>query len=520
MGPVLARRLGVPHLDVDLELERRQGRTIRQIFDTEGEHVFRALERDLTVELLQRPGVLSLGGGAPMTPVVAAALANHPVVWLRVEPESAAQRIGRDENRPLLAGPHAAARLRQMLVERGPTYGAVASLAVDTDLADPDAVVEAIAAHVAEVTAGRFNGEVIPVTAEKPYQVRVGSGVSAQLPEALGRRERVALIHPHSLASQAQRSSERVDAEVTLLAVPDGVDAKDVAVLGQIWGTLARQGFTRHDAVVGFGGGSTTDLSGFVAATWMRGIDHVAVPSTLEGMVDAAVGGKTSINLPGGQNQVGAFWEPSAVLCDVDLLATLPADDLRAGMAEMVKHGLVADPRTLRLFEEDAEAMFDPTSPELGEAIARSIRIKTAIASVDLRETPGEGTRVGRELLNYGHTLGNAIEQHAAGALNHGFAVSIGMMFAAHVSEQLGFAPASFVARHRLLLERLGLPTGYGLDAWPVLRALMNHDKKARGSALRLVLLDDVAQPRIVEAPPEDVLTAAYRALADHPNGA
>ncbi|WP_040160588.1 iron-containing alcohol dehydrogenase [Nigerium massiliense] len=511
VGPMLAAKLGLPHHDVDVEVERREGRTIREIFDADGEPAFRALERDATIDLLQTPGVLSLGGGGPLTPQVADALRGHPVVWLRVAPAVAAARIGHDENRPLLAGRDAALRLRSMLSQRAGTYAALASLAVDTDRAGVDAVVDSIAAHVADFTPDAFGGEVIPVNAEKPYEVRVGRGVSFELGRALGRRERVALLHPAPLAEAAGLLVETTDADVTLIEVPDGEDAKRAAVLDAVWHRLDEAGFTRADAVVGLGGGSTTDLAGFVAATWLRGLDFVSIPTTLLAMVDTAIGGKTGINVGRTKNAVGAFWEPIAVLCDTDHLTGDP-DALRGGLAEMAKHGLVADPPTLELLETRTAAMFDPARPELAEGIARSIQVKTAIASADLREATSVGTDVGREVLNYGHTLGLAVERHSG--WGHGQAVSVGLLYAAVLSHRLGHAGAALVGRHRRLLERLGLPTDYDRAAWPELRRLMNRDKKVRASALRFVLLDDVARPRIEVAPDEDDLRDSYEEIA------
>lgn len=513
VGPLLAERLGLPHLDVDLVLEQREGRTIREIFDTDGEPYFRALEREITIELLAAPGVLSLGGGAPMTRAIADALDGHPVVWLRVEPESSAQRIGRDEGRPLLAGQDAVVRLRKMLSERAPTYARLASLAVDTDHASVDSVVDAVAAHVASFEPGRYIGEVIPVTADKPYEVRVGRGVSFELSQALGPRSRVAIIHTASLTREARRLGSTLDSDVVFIEVPAGREAKRPQTLTMAWRRLSRAGLTRDDAVVGFGEGPTIELAGFVAATWLRGIDFVSVPTTLLAMVDTAIGGKTGIDIGSGGDVAGAFWEPAAALCDMDHLTDLGPESLRGGMAEMAKHGFVADPRTLHLLETRTQRMFDPESQELAEAVARSIRIKTSIVSKDLRESRSEGTRVGRELLNYGHTLGRAVERHSG--WGHGEAVSVGIIYAATLSRLLGRSSRAFAERQQTLLERLGLPTRYRGDVWPALRRAMNKDKKTHGTALRFVLLEDVAKPRIEVAPPEDVLRAAYGEVSD-----
>ncbi|WP_040160573.1 3-dehydroquinate synthase [Nigerium massiliense] len=350
----------------------------------------------------------------------------------------------------------------------------------------------------------------IAVHAERPYDVVVGRGVSATLGDHLGAAERVALLHPAVLADRARALAAQLGRRTTLIEVPDAEGAKTAGVLEQCWGRLAEAGFTRSDAVVGLGGGATTDLAGFVAATWLRGVAYVAVPSTVLGMVDAAVGGKTGINVPAGKNLVGAFHEPGAVLCDLDLLDTLPARDLAAGLAEVVKAGFIADPRILDVVEAGPQAVLDPRSDALVEVVDRAIRVKSAVVSADLRETTSVGKDIGREVLNYGHTLGHAIERHERYRWRHGDAVGVGMVFAAELSAALGRLDAAVVARHRDVLASLGLPTTYSSGAWDDLRAAMSLDKKTRGSVLRFVVLDAVADPGIALAPPEDALRDAF----------
>ena len=350
----------------------------------------------------------------------------------------------------------------------------------------------------------------IPVTAERPYEVAVGRGVASGVADALGGAERVAVLHPAVLADRADALADMLPAEVTLIEVPNGEKAKRAAVLDGAWRVLAEAGFTRSDAVVGLGGGATTDLAGFVAATWLRGVRYVGVPTTLLAMVDAAVGGKTGINLPHGKNLVGAFWEPAAVFCDLEFLDTLPVADLRSGLAEVVKHGLIADPRTLELVETDPEALLDPASPALAEAVERSIAVKARVVSGDLREATSTADRVGREALNYGHTLAHALERRERYRWSHGDAVAVGLVFAATLARRLGLLSDAEVERHRAALAALGLPTSYDADAWPELRASMNLDKKARGADLRFVLLDGLFRPTVVRAPDEAALAASY----------
>src|SRR4029079_15491202 len=260
--------------------------------------------------------------------------------------------------------------------------------------------------------------------------------------------------------------------------------AKTAEVATQCWEALGRAGFTRSDAVVTVGGGATTDLGGFVAATCRRGVRVVHVPTTLLGMVDAAVGGKTGINTGAGKNLVGAFHEPSAVLVDLQTLETLPAEELVPGSAEIVKAGFIADPVILDLIEADPGPALDPTGAVLPELVRRAIRVKADVVGADLRES-----RL-REILNYGHTLGHAIERREGYRWRRGNAGSVGLVFAAELARVAGRLDDATADRHRALLAALGLPTGYAPDALPELVATMHGDKKARAGRLRFVVLD------------------------------
>lgn len=350
----------------------------------------------------------------------------------------------------------------------------------------------------------------ITVSAEHPYDVRVGRGAVIDLPDALVGADRVALVHPRVLRRRAEALAGTIEAETVLVEAPSGEKAKTARVLDACWRVLAEAGFTRSDAVVGLGGGATTDLAGFVAATWLRGVPYVAVPTTLLAMVDAAVGGKTGINLAAGKNLVGAFWEPAAVFCDLEFLDTLPTDLLRGGLAEVAKHGFIGDARTLELFEADPAALLDPRSPQLAEAVERSIALKASVVSADLREATSSGDTIGREALNYGHTLGHAIERRERYRWQHGHAVSVGLVYAATLARRLGLLSDADVARHRSVLASVGLPTTYEAGAWDDLRATMNLDKKTRGGDLRFVLLDGIGHPRVVRSPDEAALAASY----------
>ena len=361
------------------------------------------------------------------------------------------------------------------------------------------------------------SASVLHVGGASPYDVVVGRGLAGRLPFVLGPSvQRVALISPVSMDAVVQPLVDVLAGsyEVLRLPVPDGEGAKTSMVADLCWGALGNAGFTRSDAVVTVGGGATTDLGGFVAATWLRGVRVVHVPTTLLGMVDAAVGGKTGINTPAGKNLVGAFHEPAGVLCDLDLLDTLPRAELVSGLAEVVKCGFIADPGILRLVEACEPSDLDPASPVLRELVERAIQVKIDVVVRDLKETGGHDGHPGREALNYGHTLAHAIERAEGYTVRHGEAVAIGCVYVAELARLAGHLPGAVVERHRAVFGRVGLPTTYDGADFETLLETMRVDKKARGSDLRFVVLDDIAAPRILTAPSEDQLRAAYDAIS------
>ena len=348
----------------------------------------------------------------------------------------------------------------------------------------------------------------VPVGGDAPYDVLLGRSLDP-LPTCLGEQvQRVLLVTSPAVAPLAQSVRSLLTSfDVTDAEVPDGEPAKTATVLERLWSTLGGAGFTRTDAVVAVGGGAVTDLAGFAAATWLRGIRVVHVPTTLLGMVDAAVGGKTAIDTAHGKNLVGAFYPPAAVVCDLRSLETLPRAEIASGLAEVVKVGFLADTRILDLLEADPGAAFDPRGQVLAELVERSVRVKADVVSGDLREAGS------REQLNYGHTLGHAVERVEGYRRRHGEAVSIGLVFAAELAALAGRLSADVVVRHRDLLFALGLPTSYDRAAWPVLLDAMRIDKKSRGSTLRFVVLDAVGRPGLLEGPSEELLEAAYERL-------
>ena len=351
----------------------------------------------------------------------------------------------------------------------------------------------------------------IPVGGPCPYEVLVGRGLLGELPAMLGSAARVAVIHPPTLRTSAEAVRDDLAAQGLdshAIEVPDGEDAKKLEVAGFCWDVLGQVGFTRSDAIIGLGGGATTDLAGWVAAAWLRGVRVVQVPTTLAGMVDAAVGGKTAINTDRGKNLVGAFHPPAGVICDLNTLETLPANDYIAGLAEVVKCGFIADPAILELIEADPAAVLQPGNAAEAELIERSVRIKADVVSEDLTE---QGRR---EILNYGHTLGHAIERAERYRWRHGAAISVCLVYAAALGRLLGRLDDATADRHRSILDSLGLPTSYRPDAFAALLETMRVDKKARsgkhGNRIRFIVLDGLARPVGVDDPDPALLAAAY----------
>jgi 3-dehydroquinate synthase len=354
----------------------------------------------------------------------------------------------------------------------------------------------------------------ITVGGEGRYDVVVGNGLLGRLPALLDDRvRRVAVVYSTALAATAHQIGMGLPGESLFLELPDGEEAKDITVAARCWSALGQAGFTRSDAIVSVGGGAVSDVAGFVAGTWLRGVRIVHIPTTLLGMVDAAVGGKTGINTAEGKNLVGVFHPPAGVLCDLDLLATLPPPEFVSGLAEVIKAGFIADPAILDLVEKDPATAARQGGPHTRELVERAVRVKAAVVSADLREAMPAEAGIGREMLNYGHTLGHAIEKVEQYRIRHGEAISIGMVFAAELAQRAGRLRAELVDRHRRILASVGLPIAYGNRSWPDLFGAMKVDKKARGDRLRFVVLDDLARPAILDSPPTPLLELSYAAL-------
>ena len=353
---------------------------------------------------------------------------------------------------------------------------------------------------------------VVEVRAADPYPVVIGRGLLPEIIESCAKSRTVAIFYQPPLAQTAEALREKLEeagVNAHRIEIPDAEAGKDLAVAGFCWDVLGQIGVNRKDTVVSLGGGAATDLAGFVAATWMRGVRVVHIPTTLLAMVDAAVGGKTGINTDAGKNLVGSFHEPAAVFVDTATLESVPRNELISGMAEVVKCGFISDPEILDIIEADPEAALDPAGDTIVELIRRSVQVKADVVSQDLKES---GLR---ETLNYGHTLGHAVERKEQYRWRHGAAVSVGMCFVAELARLAGRLDDATADRHASILSSIGLPTGYDEDAFPRLHELMAGDKKNHSGFLRLVVLDGLARPSRMEAPDPSLMMAAYAAISE-----
>ena len=347
----------------------------------------------------------------------------------------------------------------------------------------------------------------IKVSAEHTYEILIDFDWKSELNRLLAGRTRAALIVSQEMQLRLGEINAG-DTEIFTFPIPDGEGGKSSATLLQVWNWLGAAGFTRDDVVVALGGGATTDFAGFAAASWLRGIDWIAIPTTVAGMVDAAVGGKTAINSDYGKNLIGAFHSPISVLVDFTWLETLCDRDYAAGLAEVVKAGFIADEEILNLLRGKTLPQIRTDKATVKEIFTRAISVKADVVSLDFKEN------FAREALNYGHTLGHAIELESKFSMRHGECVAIGMAFMAQLQLALGLITKDLAKDHFDILEALGLPTSYKRSAWPLLFVNMSLDKKARGKSLRFVTITGVGKTDRLENPDEKVLFAAYEKVS------
>jgi len=347
----------------------------------------------------------------------------------------------------------------------------------------------------------------ISVSADRKYEVEIDINWQNAIKPLLANRGQVAIIVSETMRDRIVGLPE-TDAQIHIFTVPDSEAGKSFATYQKVLDWLGAAGFTRNDLVIAVGGGAVTDLSGFVASSWLRGIDWVAVPTTLAAMVDAAVGGKTGINSEYGKNLIGSFYSPISVLVDLTWLETLSDRDFAAGLAEVLKSGFIVDGVIVDLLKGKSVPEIRSDRALTLELISRTVAVKAKVVSGDFKES------FDREILNYGHTLGHAIELHCKYSLRHGECVSIGLVFAANLANQTGILSDEITQLHLSILENLGLPTTYESHHWPELRANMAIDKKSRSGTLRFVAISEIGKTLRIEAPSESDLLAAYERLS------
>jgi len=516
-------------VDTDDEVVRLAGKSIAEIFARDGEGEFRRLEREVLERACGRAGnkVIATGGGIVIDARNRELLREHSVVvCLEASPEVIHERLlaqGLESSspavRPLLAGGNALEKIKELKKVREPLYAAVADRTVVTDrLGTNDVSLEVINAWQSVLRSRGLPGLVdggelacVVATATARYPIFVGWGVLRDLGrrmKQLGLSGNAVIIGDDSVfaiyGAKVRRSLEEAGFGVKCYTVPPGEVTKSIEEAVRVYDFLVRERVERKDVIIALGGGVVGDLAGFVAATYMRGLSWVQVPTTLMAMVDASIGGKVAVNHPSGKNLIGAFHQPSLVLADLETLTTLPKRELVSGWAEVIKHGMIADVRLLELLEDKADALLAMEPSALHKAVAWSASIKAQVVSEDEKEM-GK-----RTILNYGHTVGHALEA-ATGyeRFFHGEAVSIGMMADAEISVRLGLLSRRVLERQKLLLERFGLPTECsGVDVSDIIRT-MELDKKVRNKAIRWVLLENVGKTVVRSDVPEDVVLSA-----------
>ena len=520
IGRLLARKLNRRFIDSDHEIEARTGATIPWIFEIEGEACFRKREADVIRDLTAQDGlVLATGGGAVLNPESRALLAERgTVIYLRASIGSILQRTSHDKNRPLLQTADPRAKLEQLLEQRDPLYREIADLVIDTGRPNVQSMVQTILDQLAaqeNARARRLARTAMNEQAhthltlnvdlgERSYPIAIGPGLlddGALLARHI-QGQKVAIVTNTTVAplylDKVAGHLRAAGREVVEIVLPDGEEHKNWQSLNLVYDALLQNKCDRKTTLVALGGGVIGDLTGFAASSYMRGVPFVQIPTTLLAQVDSSVGGKTGINHPLGKNMIGAFYQPRAVLADTATLNTLPARELAAGLAEVIKHGAVLDAAFFDWIEANIDKLVGRDPDALAHAIARSCEIKADVVRKDEREG---GLRA---VLNFGHTFGHAIENGLGyGAWLHGEAVGCGMVMAADLSARLGLIDPASVERMRALVRAAGLPASapdLGEARWIELMAV---DKKNEGGEIRFILLKPLGSPSITTAPLE-----------------
>ena len=544
VGPLVAKQLGWAFVDTDDIVEKHVGKRILQIFADDGEQAFRDFESDALREACSRETtVISTGGGAVLRADNRRLLAESGfIVCLEAWPETIYQRLTdradtQPLDRPLLAGDDPLGRIRELEYSRAHLY-ALCDWSVHTDGLSIDQVVDevvrayhehgeqslaapgrvdAIATTQATVPAGTLHivpeeGACIVRTSSREYPVFTGWGTLGELGKRLREANLTRFAYVisdetvwHHLGDEVEKSLRSAEIDFDVFTVPPSEASKSLEHASDIYDWLIEHRAERGHAVVAVGGGVVTDLGGYVAATFARGLPLVHVPTSMLGMVDAAIGGKVAVNHPNAKNMIGMFHQPRFVLEDVATLRTLPVREIKSGLAEAIKHGLIEDASYLDFLEQNADAILKLDRNATVEAVRRSVAIKAAVVGEDEFETTGR-----RSTLNYGHTLAHAIESTTGYArFRHGEADGIGMMAAASMAVRMGLLSPEVMERQRRILDRYGLPThADGLDRDRLLVAVA-LDKKVQGKKMRWVLLEDIGRTVIRDDVPPEIVDAA-----------
>ena len=506
VGRILAAKLGLPFRDTDAMVVAETGVEIGEIFRDKGEPAFRELEREAAYEALAGDdAVVSLGGGALGDPGIVAQLEKVEVVHLDVSYAESMKRVGGDSARPMLQKDS-----RALFRNRAEVYRAVASVTVETDGRDPEDIAQELAEAFGAPGAGASDRIRVEL-GDRGYEVVVGAGAASRLaellPSDLGAEKAFVVTHQslHRYASGVLEQLAESGLETIVLFVPEGEACKSLDRVAETYDKLAENDAHRHDIVLTFGGGAVSDCGGYVASTYARGMRLVHIPTTLLAQVDASIGGKTAVNLSAGKNLVGTIHQPSLVVADVTFLATCPPEEIRSGLAEVLKYGFISDPALLDRVTDQIDEIVAADPDVLARVVARCAAIKAEIVSMDEREA---GVRAH---LNYGHTFAHAIEKvNEFGGIRHGEAVAVGMMAAAYLSHELGRIDERVVERHRDTLTAAGLPVTASLELTELEEA-WRLDKKYK-NGVRFVLLSALGRPQAgIDVPRKALLRTIER---------
>jgi len=485
VGRAVAERLGRSFVDMDTEIELRTGKTVREIFDQDGELAFREKEAALCQELSAMENlVIATGGGALVPPQNLETMRQTGiVVCLTCAIDEITDRLRHGTARPLIGDGDPRARIEELLNERRQAYDGM-PWRIDTTGRTVDEVVNLVMRM-----AGSQRLAVRHANAE--YPIHIGTGLLSHLGDAMravgiDAEARLCVVtntvvHP-LYGNAATESLRRAGFDVEICVLPDGERHKTLDTVRVVYDALLAHGFDRGGVVVSLGGGVTGDIAGYAAATYLRGIRFAQVPTSLLAMIDASIGGKTGVDLPEGKNLIGAFKQPELVLIDPLVLATLNDEELRSGLAEAIKHGIIGDEELFEEISRDAVDRSFWSTEVAAERIARAVRVKRAIVEEDPFETGN------RAVLNLGHTVGHALELLSGFELRHGEAIAIGTMGAARLASRCGLTTKHLCKEIEKALERNGLPVVCPPYTSDDILAAMEHDKKRQGGRLLWVL--------------------------------